>query len=293
MNKISILYSMLLFSRAFSYFTNHLLKLCEPCNLRTYLKEEMSKHYTYLTYPRAKNILHKHLTKIDIYGDNTECKNVEHIFPQYAFKLDERKNIMRTDLHNLYLCNHKLNNYRQNYKYVDSNTAQDMDNIKILDMKGNIVSRDEDLFSKKGYLMITNKKSKVFIPSNYSRGKIARALAYFSVKYDYLDQLNDIIDIRTMLEWNLKDPVDNDEYLKNVIIYKHQGNLNPFIVDPDLLVYAFSDKLTIDNELMNKKRHSYIDPFYTIEFLLNEINALEKSHVDTQRILNKMMKHNK
>ena len=96
-----------------------------------------------------------------------------------------------------------------------------------------------------------------------------------------------------MLEWNLKDPVDNDEYLKNVIIYKHQGNLNPFIVDPDLLVYAFSDKLTIDNELMNKKRHSYIDPFYTIEFLLNEISALEKSHVDTQRILNKMMKHNK
>ena len=53
---------------------------------------------------------------IDIYGDNTENLNVEHVFPQYFFKNDENKKYMKSDLHNLYLCNSKLNRYRQNFK---------------------------------------------------------------------------------------------------------------------------------------------------------------------------------
>ena len=186
-----------------------ILKICKPTEIRNYIKEEVNKNHIYLTYPRVKKILHDEVPTMDIYGDNSQTKNVEHIFPQYIFKNNPRKKEMRSDLHHLYLCNSKLNNYRQNYRYVESSYANNYDNIKILDMKGDIVKNETDIFTKRGYLMVTNRKKKVFIPCVNSRGKISRALSYFAIKYDCIDELNDVIDIRTMLEWNLKDPVDN------------------------------------------------------------------------------------
>ena len=85
-----------------------------------------------------------------------------------------------------------------------------------------------------------------------------------------------VIDIRTLVEWSMKDPVDNDEYLKNVIIYKYQGDINPFVLNPDLVLCSFTDRCTIDDELLRKKRFSVVDPFYSIDYLLNDIRKLEE-----------------
>ncbi len=284
---ILLLYIMNIFY-SFSYVTDPLLKLCEPFKLRKYLQFEMNKSHNYLSYKKAKEILHSDINKIDIYGDNTLKKNIEHIFPQYSFKDDLNKKIMKSDLHNLYLCNQKLNSYRQNFKYVDSSVTSLYDDIKILDMKGNIITERNDIFKQQGYLMITNRKKKIFIPSIYSRGKIARAISYFAIKYDYTDKINNLIDYKTLLEWNLKDPVDNDEYLKNAIIYKYQGNLNPFIIDPDLMVYCFADKIKIDSSLIKEKKNAYIDPYYTIDYFIKNMNNIEKINSYNEKIIKKL-----
>ena len=87
-------------------------KCVEPSEVRKMLHEKVNENYKYITYPHAKRVLHEHANMIDIYGDNVEAMNVEHVFPQHAFKNDDRKKEMKSDVHNLFLCNSKLNNYR-------------------------------------------------------------------------------------------------------------------------------------------------------------------------------------
>jgi hypothetical protein len=262
--------------RSYAYFTNSIIKVCPPAALREHLKEEINKGYKYITYPKARQILHKDIGEIDIYGDNTLDKNVEHIFPQSKFKERQDKNKMRSDLHNLYLCNTILNNQRQNFKYIDSSEVSEHDNIKILDLKGKEVTSQSEMFKKNGYLMITNRRKKTFIPTTYSRGKISRSLSYFAIKYNFVKELEEVINMKTLIEWNLKDPVDNEEYLKNIKVYKHQGNINPFILEPSLVHYCFSDIFKVNDETLNKERVSNINPLYTIDWLLKELGDCEK-----------------
>ena len=65
--------------------------------------------------------------------------------------------------------------------------------------------------------------------------------SYFSIKYNFTDILSKIIDPLTLLKWNYDDPVDNNEFLKNIISYRYQNNYNPFILNTDLVLYSFLD----------------------------------------------------
>ena len=90
-----------------------------------------------------------------------------------------------------------------------------------------------------------------------------------------------------MLIWNYSDPVDNEEYLKNVLTCKYQNNLNPFILHPELVPFVFSDIIDFNkyNEEISKSKkfpHN-VDHIKTIDYLLNEnilfeerVNKLEK-----------------
>ena len=277
---------------SFSYLNKHLLQHVQPFKMRKNLCEQLNIDYKYLTYKQAKIIMHNEMNTIDIYGDNTIDKNVEHVFPQYLFKNDNNKNIMKSDLHNLYLCNSRLNTLRQNFKYISHEDYIDNSNDNLVDQQGNSV-KAKDMFQKKGYIMIINKKNKKFIPTMYSRGMISRSLAYFSIKYNYLDQLKEVIDIQTLIEWNVKDPVTNEEYYKNIIAYKHQNNLNPFILDSDLMLYAFSDMININDELLQKKKTTTIDPLFSIDYLIDKINILENDKLILERENKKLDKKNK
>ena len=260
-----------------------LIKSVNPHQLRKYLSQEVNKNYISLTYTKARNIMKKELNMIDIYGDNLEEKNVEHIFPQSLFKNDTNKNIIKSDLHNLYLCNSKLNSQRQNFKYVDPSEFIDDTNYCFLNLKGEKETTFHGIYKNNGYLMVLNRKKKIFIPTEYSRGKISRSLAYFSIKYDYVNKLSDIINFKTLLMWNIKDPVDNEEYLKNILCYKHQNNLNPFILNSDLMEYCFTDFYEMSNEEFQKKKQSIIDPMYTIDYLL-------KQNKENEDVINKYNK---
>lgn len=282
---------MLYFMRTvLSYISNNLLNSIQGSKLRRNLNEQLNFNCTILTYEKAKKILHNELNNIDIYGDNTGIeKNIEHIFPQCLFKKSLRKPEMKSDIHNLYLCNSKLNSQRSNFKYISHEDYIENNFDNYVDTKGNKL-KFEDIFVKQGYIMLINKKKKEFIPTVHSRGMISRSLAYFVIKYDIVDQLTDVISINNLIEWNIQDPPRNEEYYKNIISYKYQNNYNPFILDSDLMIYAFSDMYDIDKDLLNNKKVSVIDPMYSIEILLKQINYLEREN-KLLSIQNKKMKN--
>ena len=288
MKKFSVLNIVMVFGFV-NCLNTFFLKTVKPNRLRAFLNIKTNENYNYINYSNVKKIMKDNMPLIDIYGDKMENMNAEHIFPQFSFKNDPRRHMMKADMHNLYLCNSKINNMRQNFKYINPDTLI-YDNDKILDNKGNPVEKNnlkKELFQKNGYLMITNYKNKTFIPAEYSRGKIARSLAYFGVKYNYINELSNIIDYKTLIEWNINDPVDNEEYLKNVICYRHQKNLNPFIIDPEMMLYAFSDLTNIDKDMIDKFKTTKIDPLYCVDFLLKDIDQLEKDNKKYEQFVKK------
>lgn len=281
------LYLLFMFFLYISTSTSSFLKNINSKALRSDLNLQLNKNYKYIPYKRTKQIFHDKINLIDIYGDNKNEKNLEHIFPQSFFKNETNSKIMKSDFHNLYLCNKKLNSYRQNFKYIDPNDIDENlmnKNDKILDITGNPIDFTDrrNLFHKNGYLMVSNKKSKTFIPSEYSKGKIARSLTYFVIKYSFIDHLTDIIDPITLIKWNFNDPVDDNEYLKNIISYRYQNNINPFIINPDLVLFSLLDILNLEdnekliNDIFNNRKLKIIDPLISINHLINEINDNKK-----------------
>lgn len=277
---------------------NLIIKNIDPKMIRLDIFNEVNKNYKYLSYKKSKEIFHEKINMIDIYGnidDNTCTRTLEHIFPQSFFKHDENRKYMKSDLHNLYLCNNKLNTYRQNFKYIDPKEIKDKQvtsNDKILDINGNVINdlKISNIFNNNGYLMVSNKKSNTFIPTEYSKGKISRSLSYFSIKYNFTDILSKIIDPLTLLKWNYDDPVDNNEFLKNIISYRYQNNYNPFILNTDLVLYSFLDlydfKQNEDliNDIIANKKTKQINPIPSINFLIDEINQIE-NECDSKKLL--------
>ena len=258
-----------------------------PVLLRKELYTYTNHGYQYVPYTRVKKIMHDELNMMDLYGNNNDDKNLEHVFPQYSFKNDPLQKYMKSDIHNLYLCNKNLNSARQNFKYTSHEDYAHHIGESVLHVSGKRIHNTDEMFQKSGYLMIVNRKTRKFIPTQVSRGKIARALGYFVIKYDYFDSLHEVIDVKTLLEWNLKDPVTNEEYYKNIIGYKHQNNINPFILQPDLLSYCFADIEELDPCIIAKARKGYVDPMFTVEKLLSRIQHLESMNKEYLRVIQK------
>ncbi|RYZ68005.1 MAG: nuclease, partial [Proteobacteria bacterium] len=70
-----------------------------------------------------------------------------------------------------------------------------------------------------------------FEPPDAHKGNVARALFYFSVRYNIKI---DPIEENFLKAWNKADPVDQEESGRNEAIMKIQGNRNPFVDFPEL-----------------------------------------------------------
>ena len=53
----------------------------------------------------------------------------------------------------------------------------------------------------------------------------------------------------------------------------YQGNLNPFIMDPELVYLSFMDKVNIEKEVLCERQTMKIDPLYAIDYLVDEIKT--------------------
>lgn len=247
--------------------------------IRKMFREQMNQQYIHISYKKVREIMYKEVPDIDIYGDNSLPKHIEHIFPQSFFKENPHRVRMKSDLHNLYLCNYKLNTLRKNYRYVDHTTYVETSSDHVLDQLGEAV-KVKDMFRKTGYMMLINHRQKAFIPAVQSRGMIARALAYFAIKYDAINELKQLIDIKTLVEWNCAEPVSDIEFQKNVICYKYQNSHNPFILYPNMVQYVFADIYPTPSQIVSMRALTPPpNPIPSIEMLVENIRTLEAENM--------------
>ena len=148
--------------------------------------------------------------------------SIEHIYPKSMLKNEARK-----DMHNLYLTSKYYNNHRSNYKYVNEKYFNTL-NSHILCLDNNCDNLKSNTFG-------------IYIPYNYSRGKISRAIAYMNLIYPnmcYVKTINEfLLNIEILKEWNNNYPPDYEEIERNNIIKNYQGNCNPFISNYKLINY--------------------------------------------------------
>lgn len=129
--------------------------------------------------------------------------NAEHSWPQSK----GAKGIAKTDLHHLFPCDSNVNSRRGNspFAYVSHPTWQEGG-------------------SKSDKASFEVRKEK--------RGDIARALFYFSVRYNMrIDSKQE----QVLKEWHEQDPVDAYEKRRNDKIQNFQNNRNPFIDRPEFV----------------------------------------------------------
>jgi|TARA_Y100000389_G_scaffold178062_1_gene190881 endonuclease I len=166
--------------------------------------------------------------------DTVKKLSAEHIYPQSYLK-NTKKSVY--DIHNIYLTSQYYNSYRSNYKFIDENQIYDykLDSLIYLDNNLNENVNIKDIIYNK-YSNYKNNNYKIFIPSYKNRGAIARSIAYMSYFYPELN-INDVIDIDTLIRWNELYPPSIYEIKKNKINNYIQGNSNIFIDDPNNIKY--------------------------------------------------------
>ena len=152
---------------------------------------------------------------------------------------------MKSDMNHCFASQYKLNTHRSNKKFdeIDDDEAEYLTELgekQCEDTNEEFVS-DGKQARYNGELCEKSNYNNTFEPRDVSKGNIARAIAYFNTMYPAYDMQN-VIDVDTLVDWHHEDPVDESERKRVDVIFKHQHNINPFIVCPELLsrVYIMS-----------------------------------------------------
>lgn len=149
---------------------------------------------------------------------NANNFNTEHTWPQSKFNESLNEEVQKTDLHHLFPTLNRINGERGNYPFA---------NVGVLSPKK--ISCD---VSKLGQPMGYGKGT-FFEPPTEHKGNVARAMFYFSIRYELpIDAIQEI----SLKFWHMLDPVDEKEKERHEIIAGIQKNRNPFIDDPELVL---------------------------------------------------------
>ncbi|MCO5142911.1 MAG: endonuclease [Oligoflexia bacterium] len=148
--------------------------------------------------------------------------NVEHSWPQSKF-IPKEDIVQKTDYHHIFPSDKEVNAIRANFEFaeVDPQTAKKM---KCSDGKvGKAVSvRGAEADAKATY----------FEPPTAHKGDLARAMFYFSTRYNRgMSPIQEYY----FRKWDRQDPVDQQEKERNEKIYNLIGVRNPFIDYPNLV----------------------------------------------------------
>lgn len=139
--------------------------------------------------------------------------NTEHSWPKNFFSKNYPYKIQESDLFHLYPTDTIANSFRGHLEFEEVQNSEKIPNC-------DLSRRGTDASNHFG-----------FEPPDKIKGDLARSLFYFSVRYN-MPIPNDEEEI--LRKWNLDDPVDSEEELKNNLIMEAQGNRNPFIDQEDL-----------------------------------------------------------
>jgi deoxyribonuclease-1 len=138
--------------------------------------------------------------------------NAEHAWPQSHFSRRFPKEMQKSDLHILFSTSSSANSLRGNLPFGDVVT----------------VSRQVCPASAQGYPSRGNDVS--FLPPPEIRGDIARALFYFSVRYQMTIGPNEE---ETLKNWSQQDPIDTAERSRHEEKFRAMQIRNPFIDHPE------------------------------------------------------------
>ncbi|OFZ30180.1 MAG: hypothetical protein A2622_10055 [Bdellovibrionales bacterium RIFCSPHIGHO2_01_FULL_40_29] len=141
--------------------------------------------------------------------------NVEHTWPQSKFTGKYSKEMQKSDLHHLYPTDSQMNSIRGNHMFGE--VERDGQHTKCSASRTGQGSAGG---------------ATIFEPPNNHKGHVARAIFYFSVRYDIPIAPAEEVILKT---WAEQFPVDAEESLRNDEIYKIQGNRNPFVDHPELV----------------------------------------------------------
>ena len=212
---------------------------------------------------------------VDVYKNSVYTKvgggnrnyNREHAWPKsYGFPKDGSRNLAYTDLHHLFIANSKYNSSRNNKVYANcTDVACSAKNTDINNKRGGTPT-EINLTMGSGPL------DGVWQTWPGRRGDVARALMYLAVRYEggtnangfvepdliLTDDRNKIEASKTggneaiaymglktaLVQWHKDDPVDDFERRRNDVIFKYQGNRNPFIDHPEFAECVFENNCT-------------------------------------------------
>lgn len=121
-------------------------------------------------------------------------------------KVNEKFKYMQADLHNLVPTVGELNADRSNFRY-------------------GMISKEKRLYGKNIDFEVDFKMKRAE-PRDSIKGNIARTYFYFEKTYNMKISKKDK---KLFKAWDKLDPVDEWERKRNKLIYKIQGNKNPFI----------------------------------------------------------------
>lgn len=201
------------------------LEVLKDEELKDKLHELVSNHH-YLGYDGARDEMFEKIDNVEGYvrcvytgkmvrtdsiPDGT-IMNTEHTWPQSKFGGGESTS-KKSDLFHLFPTDSKANSRRSSYNF---------DNV-VGDVKW------EDNGSKLGD---NDAGYTAFEPRDDHKGDVARALFYFSVRYNMSIPPYEEDNLR---EWHESDPVDENEFRRNSEIEERQHNRNPFIDQPELV----------------------------------------------------------
>lgn len=182
-----------------------------------YLVKNINGEYAvrdvYCNKERARSDFRKSPPAPGVIPDNRVI-NVEHTWPQSRFNGRFSDDVQKSDLHHLFPTDSEINAIRGNNLFGE--VTKDLTELKCPESRFGLGSAGSD---------------EVFEPPREHRGNVARALFYFSTRYDLaIDEREETV----LRKWNQEDPVDGDEITRNNEIFKVQGNRNPFIDFPEL-----------------------------------------------------------
>ncbi len=154
--------------------------------------------------------------------------NTEHTWPQSRFRVSGAdKSYQKSDLHHLYPANKERNSTRGNYPFGEVGRIAERKNPSCTLSTLGYLSGGVEL----GFMNGQRMNALYFEPPDAHKGNVARALFYFSVRYELpIGNTQE----RFLRKWHKEDPVDGAERRRNQIIYEAQHNRNPFIDTPEL-----------------------------------------------------------
>lgn len=166
------------------------------------------------------------------YKNEGDCYNREHLIPQSVFK---ENSPMVSDPYHIWPTDGKVNGMRSNYPHGVVNSAS------YTSKNGSKLGGNKNSGYSAGY------SGTVFEPIDEFKGDVARAYFYFATRYQengiqgwsyaMFNKTKDKVFTDTFLKilmtWHLNDPVSDREKDINDLVYRYQGNRNPFVDHPE------------------------------------------------------------